>query len=75
MAAVLVPVTSSTKVVEALSEGFDLAESSVHSATTKLICFAWRHRTQYLLQIVHFDQSDSDSAINTANDCGVVACW
>ena len=28
--------------------------------------------TQYLLQIVHFDQSDSDGVINTADDCGVL---
>src|SRR5436190_640623 len=46
------------------------ADNEAHS-----LRMAWVHRTQYLIQVVHFHESNSGGAIYTAHDCCVIACW
>src|SRR6266481_3321683 len=36
---------------------------------------AWGHRTRYLIQIVHFHQSNANSVVHTTHDRSVVTRW
>jgi hypothetical protein len=76
MAAVSATVYEPHELAEALRETHDLQGSLVHWAIAKLTrgC-AVGLIFQTSIEVVHFHESDSRGAINTAHDCCVIARW